>query len=347
MIFLPFESDTVGRPSLALRNSLNPAKGPQQIPATLSLLNKKQIGNGVGEPRRAFSQRLQAKIFLPRKWGFWFTVVSVFYFSAHCFAESLNAVAVNASAPVAEGSAPAPQYDASKFIKPESRFMRRPTPKSPEVKLREVSDMYEKHFLREMTKAMRSTVQESGFIKSNQAEKIFREQLDEHYVEKWSERGGIGFSDLIYKQLIDKFGTQLGIKAAVEKPKGPLPVNNVGYRARPFQHKGRPTSTMAYRIDIAPEIQGGIPKPGSRDVKAPWAGAFGAVKVLEDQSLQVDIEHDNGLKSQVVFKGSLSKLSTGQKVQAGDTLGFLSSEAKSIYWTVETDQTPRPQTVSE
>lgn len=225
--------------------------------------------------------------------------------------------------------------------------MRRPVPKSPEVKLREVSDMYEKHFLREMTKAMRSTVHESGFIKSNQAEKIFREQLDEHYVEKWSERGGIGFSDLIYKQLIEKFGAQLGIKAAVEKPKGPLPVNNAGYRARPFQHPGRPTSTMSYRIDVAPEIQGGLPRPGSRDVKAPWAGAFGAVKVLDDQSLQVDIEHDNGLKSQVVFKGTLSKLSTGQKVQAGDTLGFLSSEAKSIYWTVETDKTPGPQTVSE
>jgi flagellar protein FlgJ len=44
-----------------------------------------------------------------------------------------------------------------------------------------------------------------------------------------------------------------------------------------------------------------------------------------------------------VFKGGLSNVLTGQKLQAGDTLGFLSSEAKSLYWTVE----PGPESVSE
>ncbi|KYG67534.1 flagellar biosynthesis protein FlgJ [Bdellovibrio bacteriovorus] len=221
--------------------------------------------------------------------------------------------------------------------------MRKPQQKTPDQKLREVSDMYEKHFLRQMTKAMRSTVQESGFIQANNAEKIFREQLDEQYVEKWAARGGIGFSDLIYNQLVEKFGAQLGMKAKVEKPKGPLPLD----RAKNFQHPGKSKSTLSYRIDVAPEILGNVPRPGARDVKAPWAGRFGAVTELTDHQTQVEIEHDNGLKSQVVFKGSLSKLFTGDKVQAGDTLGFLSSEAKSIYWTVETDKTPRPQTVSE
>ncbi len=293
---------------------------------------------------------------LRTRWGFWLSLISVIYFSFHCMAESLNAAALEASggepavgiagAGQGAGVGGAATYDSSKFMKPQSRFLSRPQQRSPEVKLREVSDMYEKHFLREMTKAMRSTVHESGFIQQNQAEKIFREQLDEHYVDKWSERGGIGFGDLIYKQLIDKFGVQLGIKSVVQKPAGPLPLDG-GNRARAFQHPGKAKSTLSYKIDIAPEIQGNAPKPGARDVKVPWAGTFGAVKVLEDNSTQVELEHDNGLKSQVVFKGSLSKLSTGQKVQAGDTLGFLSSEAKSIYWTIETDKTPRPQTVSE
>lgn len=277
------------------------------------------------------------------------SLLTVFYFSASCFAESLNAAAVSSqedssgsvnSDSSADGAGRS--FDRSKFIAPPSRFMRKPVQKSPEEKLREVSDMYEKHFLREMTKAMRSTVQESGFIQKNQAEKIFREQLDEQYVEKWSERGGIGFSDLIYKQLVEKFGMQLGMKSRVEKPRGPLPLD----RAKNFQHPGKSKSTLSYRIDVAPEIQG-VQRPGARDVKAPWGGRFGVVKFLDDKQTQVEIEHDNGLKSQVVFKGTLSKLSTGDKVQAGDTLGFLSSEAKSIYWTVETDKTPRPQTVSE
>jgi flagellar protein FlgJ len=247
-----------------------------------------------------------------------------------------------AGAPQNSGVNGAGNIDRSKFVGT-SRFMRKPVDKTPETKLREVSDMYEKHFLREMTKAMRSTVHEGGFIQMNQAEKIFREQLDEHYVEKWGEKGGIGLSDMIYKQLIEKFGVAMGIKARVDKPRGPLPLD----RAKNFQHPGKSKSTLSYKIDVAPEIQGGGARPGSRDVKAPWAGAFGAVTTLADNQTQVEIEHDNGLKSQVVFKGTVAKLSTGQKVQAGDTLGFLSSEAKSIYWTVETDKSPRPQTVSE
>lgn len=342
MILCSFSFDHYRRASLALRNSHKAAKSPRQVPATMFLVkNKKWIerflwrfNSGERRSRRAF----------------WVFLFSVFYFSSSCFAESLNAAAVASGEPAAE-SAGASQdagvggknLDRSKFVEMPSRFMRKPQQKSPDQKLREVSDMYEKHFLREMTKAMRSTVSESGFIQANHAEKIFREQLDGEYVEKWAARGGIGFSDLIYNQLVEKFGAQLGMKAKVEKPKGPLPLD----RAKNFQHPGKSKSTLSYRIDVAPDIQGGIPRPGARDVKAPWAGRFGAVTQLTDNQTQVEIEHDNGLKSQVVFKGSLSKLSTGDKVQAGDTLGFLSSEAKSIYWTVETDKTPRPQTVSE
>src|SRR4051812_46863679 len=75
-----------------------------------------------------------------------------------------------------------------------------------EEKFREVSDMYEKYFIREMMRQMRSTVHESGFIKQNNAEKIFRDQLDDQYADQWGKAGGMGLSDLIYNQLIDKYG---------------------------------------------------------------------------------------------------------------------------------------------
>lgn len=229
-----------------------------------------------------------------------------------------------------------------KFKPFDSKFMGRPEQKSPDQKLRDVSDMYEKHFLREMMKAMRSTVHEGGFVQSNQAEKIFKEQLDDHYVEKWGERGGIGLSDMIYKQLLDKFGVMMGIKAPVAKPQGPLPLDaKSDYRAQPFQHPGK-KQAMSYRIDM-----GANNKADPQGVKAPWDGVLLGKKSLADDQLMLEVEHDNGLKSQMVFKGSLSKVSTGQKLQAGETLGFLSPEAKSLYWTVESTEEAGPETVSE
>lgn len=229
-----------------------------------------------------------------------------------------------------------------KFKPFDSQFMGRPEQKSPEQKLRDVSDMYEKHFLREMMKAMRSTVHEGGFVQSNQAEKIFKEQLDEQYVEKWGSRGGIGLSDMIYKQLMDKFGVMMGIKAPVVKPQGPLPLDAKSeYRVNPFQHPGKQHS-LSYRIDVSVENKG-----TEKNVKAPWDGVLIGKKTLADEQTLVEVGHDNGLKSQMVFKGSLSKISTGEKLQAGDTLGFLSSEAKSLYWTVESAEEPGPEPVSE
>ncbi len=224
-----------------------------------------------------------------------------------------------------------------------SRFMNQPQPKSADEKLREVSDMYEKHFLREMLKAMRSTVHEGGFIQSNQAEKIFKEQLDDHYVDRWGEKGGIGLSNLIYQQLVDKFGVAMGIKAPVAKPQGPLPLDSKSFAPQSFQHPGK-RDAVSYRIDRL-DVQ------ADSDVKAPWEGTLLGSKSLVDNQSLIEIGHDNGLKSQVVFKGQLSKLSTGQKLQAGDSLGVLSPEAKSLYWTVEKNspQTNEsgPQAVSE
>ncbi|WP_347356112.1 rod-binding protein [Bdellovibrio sp.] len=237
-----------------------------------------------------------------------------------------------------------------------NRMMGRPEQKAPEQKLREVSDMYEKHFLREMMKAMRSTVKEGGFIQSNQAEKIFREQLDDQYVEKWGERGGIGLSNMIYDQLMNKFGVMMGIKAPVTKPVGPLAMDEKSnYTAKPFQHPGK-KQAVSYKFDVAGPSSdtaaagsAGAPTGAQAGaaVKTPWDGVLLGKKSLADDQTMVEIEHDNGLKSQLVFKGGLSKVSTGEKLQAGDTLGFLSPEAKTLYWTIESDKEPGPETVSE
>lgn len=75
-------------------------------------------------------------------------------------------------------------------------FLPKPIEKTPEEKLRQVSDYYEKQFMREMLKSMRSTISESGLVKTNQAEKIFRDQLDDEYVDQWNQKGGFRFIGL-------------------------------------------------------------------------------------------------------------------------------------------------------
>ena len=113
------------------------------------------------------------------------------------------------------------------------------TAEQQEQKLRDVSQLYEKQFLREMVKAMRGTVTESEFMKANQAEKIFKEQLDQEYVEKWGDHGGIGLAKLIHEQLLDKLGPALGIKTPAERAQGPLLLKQNENSHRPGRGKCR------------------------------------------------------------------------------------------------------------
>lgn len=84
-------------------------------------------------------------------------------------------------------------------------------------KVREVSDMYEKFFIKEMMRHMKSSLSEDGgIVKKNNAEKIFTEQLDEQYSTEWNKRGGFGLSDMIYENIVDRHGDQIGIHKDAE-----------------------------------------------------------------------------------------------------------------------------------
>lgn len=217
---------------------------------------------------------------------------------------------------------------------PASGLRGQPPIKSTEEKLRDVSEMYEKHFLGEMMKAMRSTVHEGGFIQTNQAEKIFREQLDQEYVDKWGKQGGIGLADLIYQQMVEKYGVQLGLKNEVPKPQGPLPLTEKDqFTAKSF-HQNKSSTNLSFRFDRTPVGDASSQKP--LEVSSPWSGVLSGKKTLLTGETLLDVNHDNGLKSQLVFKGVAGALSTGQKVQAGERLGLLSPEAKTFFWHTQT-----------
>lgn len=224
-------------------------------------------------------------------------------------------------------------------------------PQTPEQKLREVSKAYERMFMNEMLKAMRSSVGEGGFIKQNSAEKLFREELDQEYLQSWSERGGVGFADLIYDNLMERFGAQLGLKPRPEKPAGPLPLNERSNYTG-LQRIPSPKETdLAYRFDLKASEQLNL----ERNVTSPWAGSLLGKMELEDGSQVLEIAHDNGLKSRLTFRGQTERLTLGQSLEAGEKIGLLSPEAKAFFWTVGgespvgagSETSTGPETVSE
>lgn len=201
-----------------------------------------------------------------------------------------------------------------------------------EEKLREVSDLYENHFIREMMKQMRSTVHESGFIKQNNAEKIFRGQLDDQYADQWGKAGGIGLSNLIHDQLMEKFGEKLGLRAPIQKPQGPISLDHKSLFSGAVgqsQLKASEAEPVTFRFQSPPE--------GQLELKNPWAGTLLDKKYMELDQMQFRIKHDNGLESLILTRGSglgpEQKLSPGDTIKAGQQLGWLSA-ASPLFWTV-------------
>ena len=206
-----------------------------------------------------------------------------------------------------------------------------PEPKSIQTKFREVSDLYEKQFMREMVKAMRSTVQESGLVKTNQAEKIFREQLDDQYVDKWSEKGGVGFSDIIYDQLMQKYGPVLD-KAQLKQPHAPIAMDPKSNTAIKFEVTKNSNDKNGKRLDMAISA-----KDGNWDrsqVVSPWAGTLLNKIALGEDQQALEIDHGNGLLGRYVFKGQVANLPLASKLDAGQVLGRVSPDAKALYWSL-------------
>lgn len=204
------------------------------------------------------------------------------------------------------------------------------TPEMQDQKLKDVAQLYEKQFLREMVKSMRATVHESGFVKSNQAEQIFREQLDHEYVEKWGQKGGIGLADMIYKQLIDKYGEALGI-TRIQRPQGPIQFSE---KEKIIFKDDQARANQIKKIII--ESPNGFQ---NRSITNPWGGEIKKMTSLDVENHFMEIFHkDAGVSSEFHFTGinSLQNmgLKVGDEIPAGQRLGLLSPEARRLYWNV-------------
>lgn len=204
------------------------------------------------------------------------------------------------------------------------------TPEQHDQKLKDVAALYEKQFLRELVKSMRSTVMENGYIQASNAEKIFREQLDQQNVEKWGERGGIGLADVIYGQLIDKYGVALGIKPYDGVPKGPLALDQKTKLA--WQEQQPKAGTVQWNIRQMTDGQLEKPVP----ILNPYSGRIDKTWRLDEQTQAMEIFHDNGMRSKLVFEGTKSpQINVGDHLEAGAQLGTGAIGQKSLSWTLE------------
>jgi flagellar protein FlgJ len=221
-------------------------------------------------------------------------------------------------------------------------------PATPEAKaaqqdaaLRDAAKMYENHFLNEMVKAMRSTVkQEDGLIKHNMGEKIFAEQLDQKYVDNWSQKGGVGLADMIYAQIKEKyFGADSkhiqGLKqmmpiAPKHEMHGIPAVDSIQMKAIP-QAPG--SSKLGYRFEVP------SPTGSPFEVRAPMPGKIAGVEKLDQGWSSVKLDHGGGLRSELTFPGALDQTVTeeavGRDFEAGQRLGILDSRQPALAWNLD------------
>lgn len=68
--------------------------------------------------------------------------------------------------------------------------------------LRDAAVQFESLFLQQMLKVMRDTVPESDLFGKRNAEKLFQAMYDEQLAVEMAKAGGIGLSDIIYRQMV-------------------------------------------------------------------------------------------------------------------------------------------------
>lgn len=211
-----------------------------------------------------------------------------------------------------------------------------PQNQSPEAKMREAAQMYEQHFLNEMVKSMRKTVEHGQITEPSMAEKIYSEQLDNQYVESWANQGGIGLADIIYNQLQDRFFNNGGRAPA---PQGPMQIEK-GTTIKIDESKQQgipvvsprsslPSNEVSFLYEWDNQSVG-----ARRDITNPYDGdILQSFRVGDDRQI-VKIAHDNGLQSTISFLGQTKGLNLGDHVRAGVKLGTLSSYATGLTWQI-------------
>jgi Rod binding domain-containing protein len=202
--------------------------------------------------------------------------------------------------------------------------------------LREAAKMYEGYFLNEMVRAMRSTIprDENSPLKQSFAEKIFEGQLDQQYVENWSNKGGIGLADMIHQQISEKYLATAGKKSFL--PQGPLPIapkkEMLQVPADSIQMKAikpGPEAKLEYRFEVP------TPTGGTFEAQAPGKGTVSEARTIGEGWNLVKLDHGQGMSSEMTFPGKLAENVLNTEVEPGQKLGVLDSSRPVLAWKLD------------
>jgi peptidoglycan hydrolase FlgJ len=212
----------------------------------------------------------------------------------------------------------------------------------------DAAKMYEKYFLGQMMKAMRSTVAKSDLEKTSMGEGIYRDQLDDQYVDSWGERGGIGLADMIHDELVGKAEMakmrRRAMKAARGKVRTPMALTDrdvLKVRKLPSVRSNdigastedRPAETIETVLVSLDKTSAG-PRDAPESVRSPWAATIGSIRndggkvILRMETLATTLEPSR--KIELAFDGVPFEVNAGDVVKAGQTVGQLAKAARGI-----------------
>ncbi len=213
----------------------------------------------------------------------------------------------------------------------------KPQPVVRDKRVLDAAKMYEKYFLGQMMKAMRSTVAKSDLEKPSMGEGIYRDQLDDQYVDSWGERGGIGLADMIHDELLGKAEMAKMRRRAMKEAKGkvrtPMALTDrdvMHVRRLPNMKSGETIETVLVSLDKSTAR----PTDGPESVRTPWAATVDQIDfkdgkvVLRMQSLTTTTEPAR--KIELAYDGVPFEVSAGATLRAGQVVGHLAKGARGI-----------------
>jgi Rod binding domain-containing protein len=202
---------------------------------------------------------------------------------------------------------------------------------APDAKIKDAAKMYEKYFLGEMMKAMRQTVAHTE--EPSMAQNIYTEQLDKQYVENWGDRGGVGFADLIYNQVKERFFNQ---SPDTPRPHSLIPIDK-GTLIKIDNTKQMGIPVVTPKTNAKDEVSflyewNKVRDPDQRDVENPFDGEVLQSFQAGDDRQILKLAHDNGLVSTINYLGHGRNLQPGDRLAAGQKIGTLGAQAQGLTW---------------
>ncbi len=215
------------------------------------------------------------------------------------------------------------------------------TPVVRDQRVLDAARMYEKYFLNQMVKAMRGTVSYSDLQKPSMGEEIYRDQLDDQYVDSWTESGGIGLADMIHDELMGKAEMAKRRQEAYRQARaqGKQARTPIALTDRDVLHVRRlpglassglgaaKAGTETVLVSLAKTRQ--AKADGPEAVRLPWDATVDNVK-SEGGKVLLGLVVAGPRKVEMAFDGVTADVTSGQALRAGQIVGHLSPQARGI-----------------